>query len=230
MNRRRAIFPLSTLMASNSSRRRGGRVIDIAITGRGIDFAHAPRMRASIAVSLAFAASLTSAACGTGQQLAAGPTLGYVAGRGWSAGWEAGGGPWTAPSDGDDPGPTVTSLVSHVSVGMSWRPVAPWSAEHERLTYAAWEPWFLVGGTAGVAHSSADGNLHPLLGMWEAIPFVAGGFERHAPLVKCSPCLTASLAFGWRWGGGGYGELYLSPKLGILNDVTRPFPFQTFAD
>jgi hypothetical protein len=185
-------------------------------------------MGRSTAVSLVLATSLASAACGTGQQLAAGPTFGYVAGHGWSAGWEAGGGPMTAPSGGGDPAPTTGSLLARASVGMSWRPMAPGSAEYERMTYAAWEPWVLVGGTAGIAHSSADGHLRPLFGLWEAIPYVSGGFHRTSTLVKCSPCTTVSLALGWRWGGAS--EFYLSPKVGILNDVTRPFPFQTFAD
>jgi hypothetical protein len=185
-------------------------------------------MRRSVAVLLTLAPPLLSAACGTGQQLAAGPTFGYVAGRGWSAGWEASGGPMTAPSGGADPVPTTESLLGRASAGMSWRPAAQDSPERERLTYVAWEPWFLVGGTAGVAHSSADGRVRPLLGLWEAIPYVSGGFHRTSALVRCAPCYTVSLALGWRWGGGS--ELYLSPKLGILNDVTRPFPFQSFAD
>ena len=128
-----------------------------------------------------------------------------------------------------DPGPTVASLLARFDVGMSWRPGAPGKDEREWLTYAAWEPWLLLGGTLGVAHASRDGSLHPLVGAWEGIPWVIGAPKRSSfPLFECSPCYTISLAIGWRWAGTG--EFYLAPKLGILNDTKMPWPFQTYAD
>ena len=178
---------------------------------------------------LSMALALALGGCGTGQQLAAGPVFGYIRGRGYSAGWEAGGGPMHARSAGGDPVPDGASLIARFNVGMSWRPGAPGTDVPERLTYAAWEPWFLVGGTAGVAHSSSDGLLHPLLGAWEAAPYVFGATGAHNPLRTCSPCYTVALAIGWRWSGDS-SEFYLAPKLGILNDTTMPFPFQSYAD
>jgi len=173
------------------------------------------------------AVALALASCGTGEQLAAGPTFGYLRERGWSVGWEAGGGPMSTLTSGD-PSPTTASLFTHFNVGMSWRPGAATADARERITYLAWEPWLLLGGTFGVTHSSTNGSLHPLLGWWEAAPYVLGAGRRQFPLYDCSPCYTVSLAFGWRWDGAG--EFYLSPKFGILNDMKMPWPFQTWPD
>ncbi len=122
-----------------------------------------------------------------------------------------------------DPVPTTASLFTHFTGGMSWRPGLAGADARERVTYLAWEPWFLLGGTFGVAHSSTDEGLRPLLGWWEAAPYVLGSGKREFPLYECSPCYTVSLAIGWRWDGAG--EFYLSPKLGILNHVSMPWPF-----
>jgi hypothetical protein len=186
--------------------------------------------RCQSASVIPIAAMLVLSACGTGEQLAAGPVVGYVRGRGWSAGWEAGGGPMETPSAGTDPVPTDSSLFSHFNVGMSWRPGASGTEGRERVTYAAWEPWLLLGGTFGVAHSSADGNFRPLLGVWEAAPYVHAirATDTNQALWSCSPCYTISLAIGWRWAGSG--EFYVAPKFGILNGVKMPYPFQKYHD
>jgi len=165
--------------------------------------------------------------CGMGQQIAAGPVVGWVSGRGWSAGWEAGGGPMTTTTGGGDPVVSTASLLARASVGMSWRPPLAGGDTRERVTYAAWEPWLLVGGTLGVRTSSSDG-VHPVFGLWEGLPFVLGAFKRESLLYRCSPCATFSLAFGWRFDGNG--ELYLAPKVGILNGTDMPYPFQSYAD
>jgi hypothetical protein len=183
-------------------------------------------MRTANAI-LPIAATLALAACGTGQQLAAGPVLGYVGGRGWSAGWEAGGGPMSTTTNGD-PVPNAGLLLARAAIGMSWRPGTPATEARERITYLAWEPWFVVGGNLGVAHASGDGSFQRLVGVWEAAPWVVGAPRRSSPLYSCSPCYTVSLAIGWRWSGAG--ELYLAPKVGILNDTKMPWPFQTYAD
>jgi len=164
---------------------------------------------------------------GMGQQIAAGPVVGWVSGRGWSAGWEAGGGPMTTTSGGGDPVVSTASLLARASVGTSWRPPLAGGDTRERVTYAAWEPWLLVGGTLGVLTSSSDG-VHPVFGLWEGLPFVLGAFKRESVLYRCSPCATFSLAFGWRFDGNG--ELYLAPKVGILNGTDMPYPFQSYAD
>jgi len=164
------------------------------------------------------------AACG-GQQIAAGPVIGYVQGRGFSAGWEAGGGPMHATPEVE-----IYNLFLRASGGMSWRPGPVGSAEYERITYLAWEPWLVVGGTMGLCHSSASGKVDGLFGAWEAAPWVIGA-PRHTSIVDyryCSPCYTVSLALGWRWSGAS--EFYLTPKLGILNGTLMPFPYQNYAD
>jgi len=173
--------------------------------------------------------ALLLGACGTGQQLATGPVFGYASGRGASIGWEAGGGPmWTAYS-GYEATPSLASLLARFNAGVSWRPTSQGSQGHERITYAVWEPWFLLGGTLGVAHSSEGSSVGPMFGVWEAAPYILGSPIRRNPLSTCSPCYTVSLAFGWRWSSG-TGEFYLAPKFGILNDVAMPFPFQRYAD
>jgi len=88
--------------------------------------------------------------------------LGYVSGRGLSTGWEAGGGPMTTTGNGDAV-PYDGSLLTRFSVGMSWRPSGvDGTGAHEKLTYAAWEAWFLVGGTFGVARASTNNSCQPL--------------------------------------------------------------------
>ncbi|HEY4185123.1 MAG TPA: hypothetical protein VGP07_08650 [Polyangia bacterium] len=173
------------------------------------------------------ATAMAPGACGMGQQIAAGPVLGYVEGRGWSPGWEAGGGPVQTRKSGGDPVTDASSLFAHVSLGMSSRPGAPGREAREQILYAAWEPWFLVGGTLGVVRSSERG-IDKMVGAWEAVPWVIGAPVRGNPLHRCNPCFTISLALGWRWSGGR--EFYLAPKVGILDDVAMPWPFQTYAD
>ena len=186
----------------------------------------AGRPRRATALGRAFWGSLllALAGCGTGQQLAAGPVVGYVVGRGWSAGWEASGGPMSTNLEAV----TFPSVLTHFSVGMSWRPGPSGTIGSERLSYAAWEPWFVLGGTLGIAHSSADGEFRSIFGLWEAAPWIFGAPIRSDPLKRCSPCFTVSLAVGWRWSGSG--EFYMSPKLGILNGMAMPWPYQTYAD
>jgi hypothetical protein len=72
----------------------------------------------------------------------------------------------------------------------------------------------------GLARSSTQPTLVPVLGVWEAAPYVAGG-QPGAILPRCSPCLTLSIALGWRWAAGA-GEFYLTPKIGFLSGTTKP--------
>ena len=164
------------------------------------------------------------AACGMGTQLAAGPVVGYVAKKGLSAGWEAGGGP---PNEHLGTSATLEfpSLIAHLSAGMSWRPFAP-----ELVSYAAWEPWFFVGGSGGAAYSSADRKVHPLAGVWESSPpaISHGTDEGWNRPPGCSPCYTFTIALGWRWAAGS--EIYLTPKVGILDGIHMPWPYFSYAD
>jgi hypothetical protein len=167
---------------------------------------------------------LAQAACGMGTQLAAGPVVGYVAKKGLSVGWEAGGGPmWEHVSSNATL--EFPSLIARLNAGMSWRPFAP-----ELLSYVAWEPWFLVGGSAGAAYSSADRQVHPLAGVWEAwLPALSQGTDEgwNRP-PACSPCYTFTIALGWRWAAGS--EVYLAPKVGFLNGIHKPWPYFSYAD
>ena len=108
-------------------------------------------------------------------------------------------------------------------------PVAPVFG-HELVSYAAWEPWFLVGGSLGAAYTATDRKVHPLAGVWEAVPWFEGhamdqGFNRPP---ACSPCYTVSIALGWRWAGGS--EFYLAPKVSLLQGIDKPWPYWTYAD
>lgn len=187
-----------------------------------------PATRAALAPLAAALAALLPVACGTGQQVAAGPIFAYVVGRGGAFGWEAGGAPITVRTGAADPVPGSELILARFSTGMTWRRQAAGAAGFERISYVAWEPWFWLGGTLGVAHSSADGRIRPLLGAWEAVPWVFGGSPTNGMFLRCAPCFTISLSIGWRWGGAG--EFFMSPKVGVLNDVTKPFPFQQYAD
>jgi hypothetical protein len=192
-------------------------------------FGHRGNIIRGALISALAGAALAATSCGTGEQLGIGPVLGYASGRGLSAGWEASGGPFATTGNGDAV-PTDGSLIGRFSVGTSWRPGAGPTVAREWLTYADWEPWFLVGGTAGLARSSTGPAWRPVLGVWEAAPYVAGGqTDPSSVLPRCGPCLTLSVALGWRWALDG-GELYLAPKVGFLNGVSKPTPFSRYPD
>jgi hypothetical protein len=174
------------------------------------------------------AAPIAASACGIGQQISAGPAMGYTFGRGLSMGWEASGGAFTTNGNSaSDHPPSWSSGFTRFSTGMSWRRSASDTVTRERISYLAWEPWFFVGGTAGIASSSTEHARKPLLGVWEGAPYVFGG-QNGSPVLHCGPCWTVSVALGWRWGGAG--ELYLTPKLGVLNGESKPYPFTHIPD
>jgi len=158
-------------------------------------------------------------------QAAAGPVVGYVKGRGASLGWEAGGGPMKTEESNYRTTLEFPSLIARFNLGMSWRPSA-----RELVSYAAWEPWLLVGGTLGAAYSTADRQVGALGGLWEAAP-VSVSQHRAGDLPTspgCVPCYTVTVAIGWRWARGG--EVYLAPKVGILDGINKPWPFSGTSD
>jgi hypothetical protein len=172
--------------------------------------------------------ALDASACASGVQLGAGPVVGYAQGRGFSGGWEASGGPFTTTGL-DDQEPTIGSLVTRFSVGMAWRSNAGGVPGLEHLAYAAWEPWLFVGGTAGLVKVSSEPKLQPMLGLWEAAPYIGGGQpDPHNEIPKCAPCYTLSIAIGWRWSGAN--EFYLAPKVGFIDGASKPFPFSHYPD
>lgn len=174
--------------------------------------------------SVAAALLLVVAGCGMGSQVAAGPVLGHAWGEGVSLGWEAGGGPMKTEvhSSASLTGP---SLIARANGGMSWRPRA-----RNLVSYLAWEPWYLVGGSLGAAYSTGDRKVNPLFGVWEALPPSIDGERATTNYVppSCSPCYTVSVPFGWRWSGRN--EIYLTPKFGILQGVDVPWPYWTYPD
>ncbi|TMQ11935.1 MAG: hypothetical protein E6J91_21895 [Deltaproteobacteria bacterium] len=80
------------------------------------------------------------------------------------------------------------------------------------LGYLEVDPWFVVGGTLGLAIDS-DGNPEPVLGLWEGAP------------LKLPSCgigrehydTTISIAGGYRYTG--VHELYITIKAGISQPI-----------
>ena len=131
-----------------------------------------------------------------------GPMVGYVPGRGFSAGWEGGGAMVHGKNDLDIP-----NLYLHFNGGMSWRPGSRSELPSDLLGYLVWEPVLgIVPVTLGYGYSSEEGS-RPAVGAW---------LGALAPVRRsCSEkCLSASVAVGYRWSG--VGEFYLAPKLGAM--------------
>lgn len=130
-------------------------------------------------------------ACGFG----AGPVAGYVVGEGLSLGWELTG--------------TLCVPIFHAVIGGSYRPNAPNGAR--ALYYLAWEPWLVVGLTAGGAIDT-DGNASAVLGAWEAVPFVVAEAREQFRDGSVVPAWVVTLAIGWRFMGSRH-EVYVTPKV-----------------
>lgn len=154
--------------------------------------------------------SLAALGLVSGCHAAAGPQIGYTLDRGMSYGWEAGGG----------------AGFVRGNVGQVIRPTKSTkpddSAGDEWVTYLAAEPWFYVGGTLGYAYSNLD--AHGLaVGAWGGVaaPFGSIGgepsdIEFRCNGGKCRP--VVAIAGGVRYINGEV-ELYLTPKLGVLQTI-----------
>jgi hypothetical protein len=74
--------------------------------------------------------------------------------------------------------------------------------------YGEIDPWYVLGGTFGFG-ADEDGEVHPVLGVWEGLPI----------LPKNLPCSgwfnLVTLSGGYRYTG--VHELYLSVKAGRMN-------------
>jgi hypothetical protein len=80
-------------------------------------------------------------------------------------------------------------------------------ADHD-AGYAEFDPWFVIGGTVGVAVDD-DGTRHVVAGAWEGIP--VAGFEG-----SCNEWQDmVTLAGGYRYTG--VHELYLTIKAGRID-------------
>lgn len=80
------------------------------------------------------------------------------------------------------------------------------------LGYVELDPWFLVGGSLGVAVDSDD-EPHAVLGLWEGLPILVGGCSTTPNEQR--PAIT--IAVGWRWTG--VHELYVTLKGGSSERV-----------
>jgi hypothetical protein len=87
-----------------------------------------------------------------------------------------------------------------INVGFEYR-------DDKLFGYGELDPWFLVGGTLGVGVDS-DGEVHPVLGVWEGIPLKLPECE----LPEGEWGTAVSLSGGYRFTG--VHELYVSIKAG----------------
>ena len=76
------------------------------------------------------------------------------------------------------------------------------------FTYLELDPWLLLGGSFGVGVDE-DGDVHPVLGIWEGTPL------RSYPCGNGSWIFMASLSVGIRYSGAW--EIYAAPKAGGAN-------------
>jgi hypothetical protein len=117
-----------------------------------------------------------------------GPVLGYAFDRGFSLGWELSGG--------------TTHLLVRGATGVFYRPGA--EGPHEIGLYVAYEPWWFLGGTLGVAVSNEGPK--GVYGVWEGM-----GLPRGYRAEQDHPQTLLTLTLGWR-GIGTTHELYFTPK------------------
>jgi hypothetical protein len=85
-----------------------------------------------------------------------GPVIGYSGERSWSFGWEA--------SVARGRLPLIKGTVGGVYH------VAPKASDPYTLHYAAVEPWFIAGGTLGLAVADGREVLRLVYGAWEGFP------------------------------------------------------------
>jgi hypothetical protein len=75
------------------------------------------------------------------------------------------------------------------------------------IVYVELDPWYVVGGSLGLAVNTDNGAASPVLGLWEGIPLNDG------PCSEWHPQLT--LAGGYRYTGRH--ELYVTLKAGRMD-------------
>jgi hypothetical protein len=138
--------------------------------------------------------------------LAAGPVIAMRDDGGLALGWELGG------AFGHD---LASRVLSRVNVGGSYALFGTSNRGAEDLSvvhYVVWEPWFIVGGTLGVAIDKGA-RVHPAFGAWEGFPIPLSTDDE---IDSRSPHrIFLSIAFGFRWWGTDVNEFYLTPKIGL---------------
>ena len=138
--------------------------------------------------------------------LAAGPVVAIRDDRGLALGWELG----AAFGRG-----LVSNALTHVNVGGSYALLGTSNEGAEDLSvvhYLVWEPWFIVGGTLGVAIDTGA-RFHPAFGVWEGLLVELSTDEEVDPYAPHR--IFLSFAFGFRWWGTEVSELYFTPKIGL---------------
>jgi len=133
-----------------------------------------------------------------GDGLGVGPVIAYSNERSWSLGWELGvtrGGPLLKASLGG---------VYHFEA----KGDDPWTVH-----YLAWEPWFIVGGTLGVAVADGKEVARVAYGLWEGFPLAVSAGDDPFPFTGSGDTgLVITFAIGWR-GFGSMSQIYFAPKL-----------------
>jgi hypothetical protein len=146
------------------------------------------------ALALSFAAGSASAESGDG--VGFGPVFAYSSDDTAHIGWELGAAWQYAP-------------LLRFSLGGSYRVTG---GDRRTLAYAhylAFEPWFYIGGTLGLA-ADDRGDARGVYGLWEAAPMALG--DRRIFSSGDQLLWAVSLSIGWR-GFGSTHQIYLSPKL-----------------
>jgi len=126
-----------------------------------------------------------------------GPVVGYSGAGSWSLGWEA------SVSRGFVP-------VLKLSAGGSYQ-FAPRGKDPFTVHYLAVEPWFIVGGTLGLAVADGHDVLRLAYGGWEGFPVpLTNGMEPFGR--NAGPAWMLTFAVGIR-AFGATSQVYFAPKL-----------------
>jgi hypothetical protein len=153
--------------------------------------------RCLLLLAIACAASLLPATArahgGDGEGI--GPVFGYSGERSWSFGWEASvtrGGPFAKLSLGG---------IYHV---------APNRADPFTIHYLVLEPWFVVGGTLGLAVADGPQVARLAYGLWEGLPIELNNGD--SPFGDSTRHWMLTFTIGWR-GFGRTQQIFFTPKL-----------------
>lgn len=151
--------------------------------------------------------------------LGGGPVIGAVLSRGFTVGWEAGGG--TGPLLRANLGGSYRFAMSPKHFGLSGSENdsnrRQSRSNSEYIHYLVYEPGIILGGTVGVAYSDLIG-IDGSFGVWTGIPLPLTNTETNIddenPFThkrgKWRPFI--GLTIGWRYLAG-ESEIYFAPKV-----------------
>jgi hypothetical protein len=110
-------------------------------------------------------------------------------------------------------GPAGDRGIVGAEGGIGWGPERLNVGVTRRLgksfAYVELDPWLYVGASLGVGVDS-DGETHPVIGLWEALPIV---YES----CRSGWHPTVTLSIGYRYTG--VHEIYVAPKVGASYDT-----------